>query len=104
MAERKEKIERMINLIEFSVIVDVPAGKILGINQTKSVVNARRIYWKLLFENYKLPLEEIAEMSRYELTDIIDGIRKVNEEIALQLSTATYMWNKVMEYLKENEE
>lgn len=86
----------MISLVDFSFAVDVSAGKIAGISRNASVVTARHLYWKLLREQYGLTLEEIANISGRHHSTVLAGIKSVNNDIEVGLSSATWMWNRVI--------
>lgn len=93
----------MISLIDFSLAVDVSAGKIAGINRNASVMTARHLYWKLLREQYGLTLEAIASMSGRHHSTVLAGIKSVNNDLDAGLSCATWMWNRVIDNMDDYE-
>ena len=81
-------------IIEFARMAGYSVDVILGDSRKKEIVAARQLYWKLLREN-GFSLEQIANLSGYSHSNVLQGIRVANERLEVKDKTACAMWNKV---------
>ena len=81
-------------ILEFAEKTGFPVDDILSYSRKMELVAARQLYWKLLREN-GFSLEQIANLSGYSHSNVLQGIRVANERLEVKDKTACAMWNKV---------